>query len=340
MYILDKPIYFHLLWLLVLFVGLFWFWHAWRRKTKAQIVDQNLSEHLLQETSTLKHVYKQILFLVIFSLATLAMVNPKAGTKTKKIKRKGIDVVFLLDISKSMDAQDMAPSRLEKGKNMINKILDNLDMDRAGLIVYAGSAYPLVPMTSDYGAFKNFLANVDSDLLTSQGTALNAAFRTASRFLGTDTLGSKNKVIALLSDGEDHESFDLDRTLAMLNKTKIVTIGLGTEDGAPIPINKKGTAKRYKKDRQGHVVITKMNSAQLKKIGDETKGMFIASDDSKEVATYFKEYISKVEKSDSESTQLTDFEYQYAPILLIALILLILDTFILTRKTQWLNLKK
>jgi len=341
MYILDKPEYLNLLWFLILFVGLFIGWHIWRRRTKAKHFNEDVESHIFSRASSLKHVYKQFLFVTIFTLCTLALVNPKAGIKTRKVKQKGLDVVFLQDISKSMDAEDISPSRLIKSKNIISKILTKLDMDRAGLIVYAASAYPLVPMTSDYGAIRTFLTSVDTDLMTSKGTTLGAAFSTARRFLygEKDSIGVRNnKVVVLLTDGEDHEQFDPKEINQYLPNTRVVTIGLGTEDGAPIPANKSRSARHYKKDREGHVVISKLNSEVLRDLATSSKGLFLATDNSTEAATIFKKFIGNIERTEGGESEITDYEYQYEIILLIALILLIIDSAILYRKTKWIKI--
>lgn len=340
MYILDKPEYLHLLWFLILFIGLFIGWHIWRRKTKATYFNSSTQEQILSNASSLKHVYKQVLFILIFILCTFALVNPKAGTKTRKVKQKGLDVVFMQDISKSMDAEDISPSRLIKSKNIITKILDKLDMDKAGLIVYAGNAYPLVPMTADYGAIKTFLTSVDTDLMTSKGTALNAAFSTARRFLygGKKTEKQNNKVVVLLSDGEDHQNFSPKSIKDILPNTRVVSIGLGTEEGAPIPANKNRNARHYKKDKQGHVVISKLQSNVLRAIANHSEGLFMATDNSTEAATIFKKFIDKIERTEGSESEITDYEYQYEIILLIALVLLIIDSSILYRKTKWIKL--
>lgn len=340
MYILDHPEFLHLLWFLPVVILLYWFWWIRRKKVLDIIPKKKLRKLVFSQYSKLNSFVKFGLLLLTLVFAVWAMANPKAGFQTQKIKRKGVDIVFALDISKSMEAEDVAPNRLSKAKNIISNILAILNMDRVGLIIYAGSAYPLVPMTTDYGALKNFLNSVDTDLISSQGTAINSAIATANDFFKLDTIYAKNKILVLLTDGEDHFSFDSEQMVPLRKDVKVFSVGIGTLNGGPIPVKNYGGVKLYKKDRQGHTVISKLEPKGIEKLANITKGVFISSDNSKEITGYFKKFVNKIEKGESEELEMTDYRYQYQPLLLIAIVLLVIESVLFTKKSKWFFKKK
>ena len=201
-------------------------------------------------------------------------MNPKIGTKIETISRAGVDVVFALDVSKSMLAEDIAPNRLDKSKQLITQIIDKLGSDRVGIIIYAGNAYPLLPITTDHGAAKMFLQNANPDLVSSQGTAINEALDLAKTYYNNDE--QTNRFLFIISDGEDHQD-DASSAIAQATKDgiKTYTIGIGTEKGGPIPLKDRGVLQGYKKDSKGEVVITKMNESTLKEIADNGNGKYL-----------------------------------------------------------------
>ena len=266
----------------------------------------------------------------------MALANPKMGTKLKTVKREGVDIVFAIDVSKSMDAEDIAPSRIEKSKQLVSQILNNLGSDRVGIIAYAGGAYPQLPITTDYSAARMFLQALNTDMISSQGTAIGDAIELATTYY--DDKQQTNRVLFIISDGEDHEGNveEITEQAAEMG-IRIFTIGVGTEKGGPIPIKRNGVVQNYKKDNQGETVITKLNSQTLKEIADAAEGSYIQGNVTSEVVDEVTEELQNIEKTEFEAKQFADFKSHFQLFLGIALALLFLDIFVLERSTAWLR---
>ena len=334
MFELESPIYFYLLALLPVIVALFLFNLFWKRKRQAVFADLELFNQLAPEKSSFKPALKLGVLLLALASIIIALVNPKMGTKMETVKRQGIDIVFAVDISKSMLAEDVAPNRLEKTKQIVSQIINQLGNDRVGIVGYAGSAYPVLPMTTDYSIAKMYLQSMNTNMVSSQGTAFNDAIQLAVDFFDVkDT----SKLIVLVSDGEDHGDGVEDAVeLAKEKGVRIITIGVGTEKGGPIPLrDDKGTIASYKKDQEGQTVITKLYPEVLKKIADNTKSKYIVGTTTKDVVEEVKKSLDKIEKSEFESQQIADFESQYQWFLALGFLLLLVDVFLLEKKTAW-----
>ena len=334
MFELENPKYFYLLALIPILVVLFLFNLVWKRKKQAQFSDLELFKKLSPEKSTFKPVLKIVVLSLAFACLVIALVNPKMGTKMETVKRQGIDIVFALDISKSMLAEDIAPNRLEKTKQLVSQIINELGNDRVGIVGYAGSAYPVLPMTTDYGIAKMYLQSMNTDMVSSQGTAINDALKLSVDYFD---IKETSKLIILVSDGEDHGD-GADEAIAMAKDkgVRIFSIGMGTEKGAMIPIkDNRGNIISYKKDQNGDNVITKMYPETLKSISDKTKAKYINGSNTKEVVEAVKSQLDKIEKTEFESQQIADFESQYQWFLGLGFLLLLVDIFLLEKKTSW-----
>ena len=334
MFELENPKYFYLLALIPILVVLFLFNLVWKRKKQAQFSDLELFKKLSPEKSTFKPVLKIVVLSLAFACLVIALVNPKMGTKMETVKRQGIDIVFALDISKSMLAEDIAPNRLEKTKQLVSQIINELGNDRVGIVGYAGSAYPVLPMTTDYGIAKMYLQSMNTDMVSSQGTAINDALKLSVDYFD---IKETSKLIILVSDGEDHGD-GADEAIAMAKdkNVRIFSIGVGTEKGAMIPIkDNRGNIISYKKDQNGDNVITKMYPETLKSISDKTKAKYINGSNTKEVVEAVKSQLDKIEKTEFESQQIADFESQYQWFLGLGFLLLLVDIFLLEKKTAW-----
>lgn len=334
MFELENPKYFYLLALIPILVVLFLFNLVWKRKKQAQFSDLELFKKLSPEKSTFKPVLKIAVLSLAFACLVIALVNPKMGTKMETVKRQGIDIVFAVDISKSMLAEDIAPSRLEKTKQLVSQIINELGNDRVGIVGYAGSAYPVLPMTTDYGIAKMYLQSMNTDMVSSQGTAINDALKLSVDYFD---IKDTSKLIILVSDGEDHGvGADEAIGLAKDKGVRIFSIGMGTEKGAMIPIkDSRGNIISYKKDQNGDNVITKMYPETLKSISDKTKSKYINGSNTKEVVEAVKSQLDKIEKTEFESQQIADFESQYQWFLALGFLLLLVDIFLLEKKTAW-----
>jgi len=336
MYQLEEQQYFYYFAAVALLLLAFMFVAWWKRKKQQQFANSKLLERLSPEASPFKSVLKVLMVSLGLTFLILALVNPKMGTKLQTIKRQGVDVVFALDVSKSMLAEDIAPNRLEKSKQIISKIIDKLGSDRVGIIIYAGNAFPLLPITTDHAAAKMFLQNANPDMVSSQGTAINEALKLANSYFDDDD--QTNRYLFVLSDGEDHEenvSYVADESTQ--EGIKIFTIGVGTTKGDPIPLRREGTLIGYKKDREGEVVITALNAKTLQGIASDGEGEYLSGNNTAQTVEYIDELLLAADKKEFETKQFSDYKDQFQWFLGIGILFFIFDMLMFNKKTNWIQ---
>ncbi len=306
----------------------------WKKRKQKQFADARLLDKLSPERSDFKSILKIVMIALGLSALIIALVNPKMGTKLKTIKREGVDIVFALDVSKSMLCEDIAPSRLAKAKQIISKTIDKLGSDRIGIIIYAGNSYPLLPITTDQAAAKMFLQSASPDMVSSQGTAINEALRLAKTYY--DNEEQTNKFLVLISDGEDHtkENTTITNELAK-DGIKVYTVGVGTAKGGPIKMKIANSFMGYKKDRKGEVVITQMHDDILKQIASEGNGKYIYGNNTSTTVNTITEILNNAQKKEFETKQFSDYKDQFQWFVALGLLFLILDVFLLDKKTKW-----
>tara|TARA_R110002073_G_scaffold296322_1_gene462316 strand:- start:26140 stop:27177 length:1038 start_codon:yes stop_codon:yes gene_type:complete len=335
MYRIEEPIYFYFFAaipvIVVVFLLVFW----WKKRTQRKFSNLVLLSKLAPNVSGFKSFLKLLFFVLGISFLILALVNPKMGTKLKTVKREGVDVVFALDVSKSMLAEDIAPNRLEKAKQIISKIIDKLGSDRVGIIIYAGNSYPLLPITTDHAAAKMFLQNANPDLVSSQGTAINEALDLAKTYYNNDE--QTNRFLIIISDGEDHQEETKQVAQNMSEEgIKVYTIGVGTEKGGPIPLKINGSLIGYKKYK-GETVLSQRKPAVLKAIADAANGSYIDGNKTDKPVSVIEDIIGNAQKSEFETKQFSDYKDQFQWFLGIGILFLVLDIFLLDKKTKWLR---
>jgi len=336
MFLLEEDIWF---WLLLIPLGmllLFLWTQLWKKRTKRKFSDLKLLKRLSPDQSLFKSVLKFITLSLGFICLIIALVNPKIGTSLQTVKREGVDIVFAIDVSKSMLAEDIAPNRLEKAKQLTTQIINNLVSDRVGIIAYAAKAVPQLPITTDYSAAKMFLQNMNTDMLSSQGTAIDEAIQLSRSYYNDEE--QTNRVLVIISDGEDHNNLSLDVAEAAAKEgIKIFTIGVGTEKGGPIPIKRNGIVMSYKKDQNDATVITKLNKKTLSEIADEANGTYVDGKNTSDVIETVGEILNKMDKKEFEAKEFAEFKDQFQWFLGLGLFFLILDVLFLERKTAWLK---
>jgi Ca-activated chloride channel family protein len=331
---LDESKYLYLLFIVPILVLLFLYNQYWKRKKQREFGDLDLVKKLSPEKSVFKPILKLVVMLLALVGLIFGLVNPKIGTKMETVKREGIDIVFAMDVSKSMLAEDVAPSRLEKSKQIVSQIINQLGSDRIGIVAYAGSAFPVLPITTDYGVAKMFLQSMNTDIVSSNGTSLDEAIRLSATYF--DEKSKTSKLLILISDGEDHSDGAEDAAEeATKLGMKIITIGVGTEKGSTIPLRVNGIVESFKRDNNNEVVITKLNKEGLTTIAKATKGGYVDGNNTKEVLDYVKNALDNIQKTEFESTQMANFQSQFQWFLGFAFALLFLDVFLLERKTKW-----
>lgn len=332
----GNPEYF-LLWLLLSVLIGFFIW-AYQRKTAAlkRFASLELIRKLTPSAGLPRQVLKWTLFCFFFFFMVFALTRPRFGVKMEMVERKGIDILVALDISQSMLAEDITPNRIDRAKHEISKLIDMLNGDRIGIVVFAGESFVQCPLTLDYGAAKMFLDAVTTGWVDLQGTALSDAIEQSMKAFNSKS--KKHKVLILISDGEDHQGKAIEVAKeASKEGVVIYTIGVGSEGGAPIPISKKGGSITYKKDKSGNLVMTRLDPRTLEIIAKEANGKFFHAGNDSDLARIIGE-IAQMEKKDLGMSKLSTYEEQYQIFLAFALLLLLLEFFIperVSKKKEW-----
>ena len=334
--LLEEKIWFWTLLIIPCILVLFLWLQIWKKRTQQKFANTSTLNRLSPNKSTFKPILKIVLICLAFASLSVALVNPKNGTKLETVKREGIDIVFAVDVSKSMLAEDIAPNRLDKSKQLVTQIINNLASDRVGIIAYAGKAFPQLPITTDYASAKMFLNNMNTNMLSSQGTAIGEAIKLSKTYF--DNQDQTNRVLVIISDGEDHgaEAIEMAKQ-ASEEGIRIFTIGVGDVKGGPIPIKERGVISYYKKDNRGETVITRLNETTLKDIAGEAKGAYINGKSTVDVVSTIRTILNKMDKTEFEAKQFADFKDQFQWFIGFAILFLILDMFLLERKTSWLK---
>jgi Ca-activated chloride channel family protein len=327
--------YLNALMLIPIFLLLFLSSRWWRNKKIQQYGDKQLVKKLIPDISNFKSWLRFIVFCFAYGLLVIGIADPQIGSKTEVVKREGVDIIIALDVSNSMKAEDIKPDRLERSKQSISRLIDKLQNDRIGIIVFAGKAYVQLPLTSDFGAAKLFLSTIDSDMIPTQGTAIGAAIRLATQSM--DTKDTKHKVLIIITDGENHE----DDALAEAKKSSetgiiIHTIGMGSPEGAPIPVYNSNKVKTgFLKDQNGSPVVTKLDASMLELIAAAGKGKFVRASNSRDGLEVLLEEINKMEKKNFGTKIFTDYEDRFQYFLVACFLLLVVELFISERKSKW-----
>lgn len=326
--------YFYALFLVFFFILLYWMYNAWRRKAKKRFGDADVIVKLSPWVSDGKPLVKFFLIILAFIFLVIGLVDPQVGSKLEKVKREGIDLMVVLDVSNSMLAEDIKPNRLERSKLAISNLIDQLEGDRLGIIIFAGNAYKQLPLTTDYSAGKLFLSAVDTKIVPTQGTAIGEAINMSLESFDDQ---EHNKAIIIITDGENHEDDAIEAAGAAAEQgIRVFTIGMGMPEGAPIPIyNNYGTRTGYKKDKDGQTVITKLDEDMLRQVAAAGNGAYARANNTSTGLRKVFDDINQIEKKEIETKQFTDYEDRFQMYLAIALILLIVELLIANRKSRW-----
>ena len=296
--------------------------------------DPELMAQLMPDASKSRPIVKFALLIVAITLLIVAAARPQYGQQEKTVKRQGIEVMVALDISNSMLAEDVAPNRLDRAKQMLSKMIDNMVDDKVGLVVFAGEAFTQLPITCDYVSAKMFLHTISPKLIPTQGTAIGTALQTAIRSFGSQE-SDAGRAIILITDGENHE----DDAIAAAKQAQelgiqVFVIGIGKPEGSPIPVS--GT-NDYIKDRSGQVVVSRLNEEMCQEIAQAGKGAYVRCDNTNTAMRALQQELERIATTDLETTVYADYNEQYQSFVLIALLLLVIDFFILMRQNHRLN---
>ena len=316
------------LYLLLLFAVGVYFYASYRRKSALRKYgDPELLSALMPEVSSHRPQIKFWLTFVAMCFMVLLIARPQFGSKVETVKRHGIETVIALDISNSMLAEDVAPNRLEKSKNIISRLVDSFEDDKVGLIVFAGDAFIQLPITSDFISAKMFLESINPGLITRQGTNIKAAIDMATRsFTPNEGVG---KAIIIITDGENHEGGATEAAKAAAEKgMSVYVMGVGSLEGSPIPTGRND----FRRDKQGNVIVTKLNEKMCQEIAAAGNGVYIRIDNTNNAQKILQKEIDKLAKADIETAVYSEYDEQFQAVAWIALVLLLLEMLLMVKK--------
>jgi len=326
------PDYLYLLLLIPVLVLLFIFQEIRRKKALLRLGDYKIVSSLVPENSTIRPVIKFILQILVVLAGIILLARPQFGSKIEDVKKQGVEVIIALDVSNSMLAEDIQPDRLTRAKQAISRLVDNLENDRIGLIVFAGDAYTQIPITTDYVSAKMFLSTISPAIVPKQGTSIGAAISLGMKSFSPGD--DKSKAIIIITDGENHED---DPVAAATEAAKagivIHTIGIGSADGVPVPITS-GGRKDYLKDIDGKTVISRLQEDILRKVAVAANGNYVRASNSNIGLDEIFSQIKRMKKQELESTVYTEYNDQFQIFAALALLLLIVDFIIMERKNR------
>lgn len=326
-----SPEYFYLLIIIPIIWAVYIYTNYKRKKNLQAYGEMDLLKNLMPEVSNYRPGIKFWLSLVALALIVVVLARPQFGSKKETVKRQGIEVVIALDISNSMMAQDIAPNRLEKAKKIISRLIDKFENDKVGLIVFAGDAFVQLPITNDFISAKMFLETITPALISRQGTDIGGAISLAMKsFTPKEGIG---KAIIVITDGENHEGGAEEAARFAAEKgMNVYLLGVGSLDGAPIPVE--GT-KDYRRDKEGNVVVTKLNEGMAQTIAQAGNGAYIRVDNTNNAQKLLESEVNKLAKADVETEVYTEFNEQFEFVAWIAFLLLVVESLILTGKSRW-----
>jgi len=306
-----------------------------RKRSLKRFGDPEILNQLMPFLSVNRPVVKFLFILFALVFIILGMARPQFGSKLEEIKRKGIEIVIALDVSNSMLAEDIHPNRLEKAKQAIARLVEKLADDKIGLIVFAGDAYVQMPVTSDYTSVKMFLSSINTQIVPKQGTAIGSAID-----LGINSFSPDNKIskaLIIITDGEDHNDDAVPLAREAAEKGIVIyAIGVGTPNGTPIPVYS-GNQRSFRKDRQGNVIMTKLNEKILQEITDAGNGSYIRATNNRLGLNMLFDRISSIEKKELETRIYSEYDEKFQYMIGLALILILFDFILLERKNKYLK---
>jgi Ca-activated chloride channel homolog len=330
----ENPDYLYAFVLLPVILLLFLASNYLRSKAISRFGDKALIGLLMPKYSGTRNWVKFVFLSLALSFLILGMANPQTGSRLEEVKREGIDLFIALDVSKSMLAEDIVPNRLERSKQAISRLIDKLQGDRIGIIVFAGKAYTQLPITTDYAAARLFLSTINTDVVPVQGTAIGEAINLAMDSFD-ESKGSK--AIVIISDGEDHEDDPVAAAKIAASKgIHIYTIGMGLAEGAPIPVyNQYGKRTGFHTDNDGKSVVTRLDELTLQQIAEAGNGAYTRANNMRSGLNYIFGEINALDKTEIDAKMFTDYESRFQIFLALALMMLLIEMLIASAKRSW-----
>lgn len=330
MFRFAHPDYLYLLFILPVLIGFYVYSNISRKKAVKKYGNPVLLRELMPEVSSKRQHWKFWMLFGAIAVMIFVIAGPQFGSKLETVKRQGVEIMVCLDVSNSMLAEDVAPNRLEKSKQMLSRLTDGFVNDKVGLIVFAGDAFTQLPITSDYISAKMFLPSINPSMVSSQGTAIGAAINLAVRSFTPNE--ASDKAIILITDGENHEDDAIGAAQKAAEKgINVNIVGMGLPQGAPIPV---GGGNNFQKDNEGNVVITKLNEQMCQEIAAAGNGMYVRADNTNSALRALQAEIDKMNKSEIDSKIYSEYDEQFQVLAWIVLFLLIIEFLTMDRKSR------
>ena len=336
----ENIIYLYLLFLLPVIAILFYGYVIWRTKTIKKLGDEQLITQLMPQTSVRRKWVKLIIMLVGLGGLIIGLANLRMGSKKEKITGESAEVIICFDISNSMLAEDVKPNRLTQAKITASQLIQKLAPNKIGLIVFAGESFVQMPLTSDTRAALMYLNTINTDLISAQGTAIGKTIETALREFesGGENKSKKGKAIIIITDGESHDENALEMAKEAANKNiKIIALGVGTPTGGPIPLKKGNNTEAFKKDKDGNIVLTKLNEQIMKELATESNGVYYNVAEGKKVIQKVHDEIDALDKTKDDAYEYTAYANHFQIFLAFGLLLITIEFFMSDRKPLWLE---
>lgn len=329
MFRFEQPTYLYLLLLLPLLVGLYYYAQYSYKKALKTYGDPELVENLMPTVSKFRPAVKFWILFAVVGLFSFLLARPQFGTKLETSDRKGIEVMIVLDISNSMLAQDVSPSRLARSKMVISKLVDKLQNDKIGLIVFAGDAFTQLPITNDFVSAKMFLDYITPSFIERQGTDIGKAVNLAMHsFTSQDKVG---KTIIIITDGEDHTPGSIEAVKnAAKNGIQVNVMGIGSLEGSPIPIKNQD----FLKDKDGNVVVTKLNEEMAQEIAKAGNGIYVHVDNTTTAQQVMIKELDKLQKADISTQVFKEYDEQFQVFAWLIFVLLIVEVLIINKRDK------
>ena len=333
MFRFEEPGYLYLLLLLPVLVAFYIYSNYRRRKAIREFGDPDLMASLMPDVSKRRPDIKFTLILLCIALFSVLLARPQFGSKLETVKRQGVEVMIALDISNSMMAQDIQPSRLDKAKRLISQLVEKMEEDKVGLIVFAGDAFTQLPITSDYISAKMFLETISPSLITKQGTDIGAALNLANRsFTPQEGVG---RTIILITDGENHEGGVEQAIKTITDKDiQINVLGIGSPEGSPIPMD---DSRDFRRDKDGNIVVSRLNEQMCQDLAKAGNGVYVRVDNTNTAQKAIQQAIDKLAKADIETQVYSDYNEQFQAVAWVLLLFLIIELLIMERQNPLFN---
>lgn len=336
----ENTNWFYLLLFLPLAAILFYAWLYWRKKAIRRLGDEALVNRLMPRISVKRKWIKLVILLLGFSSMVTGLANLRMGSKKEKVSAESAEVLICFDVSNSMLAEDVKPSRLMQAKLTASQLIEKLGSNKIGLIVFAGNSYVQMPLTNDSRAALMYLNTVSTGMVSQQGTAIGNALETALKEFddGGDASSGKGRAIIIITDGESHDENALDMAKkAADDDIEVITLGVGTAAGGPIPMKAGNATAGFKKDRQGNIVLTKLNEPALAEIAEASGGVYLNVSEGRKVIQTVYDEIDKLDKTKDDSYEFTEYANHFQIFLGLGLLLVTIEFFMSDKKPLWLE---